>query len=95
MNLLLRPLDNVNDVTWSIVIMCILVEIMAGISIAYILRLAFDEKRMSDRGVTIEDLEQELRILNEFREFGRARVLRSMIDYEIAKKERHGQAGKD
>ena len=94
MNLLLRPLDNVNDVTWSIVIMCILVEILA-FSIAYILRLAFDEKRMSDRGVTIEDLEQELRILNEFREYGRARVLRSMIDYEIAKKERHGQAGKD
>jgi len=45
MNLLLRPLEDVNDVTWSIVIMCILVEIMAAISIAYILRLAFDEKK--------------------------------------------------
>jgi len=45
MNLLLRPLEDVNDVTWSIVIMCILVEIMAFVTIAYILRIAFDEKK--------------------------------------------------
>lgn len=49
-----------------------------------------------ERGVSIQDLEQELRILNEFREYGRARVLRGMIKHEIQKQERlNGQAGKD
>jgi len=48
-----------------------------------------------ERGVSIEDLEQELRILNEFGEYGRARVLRGMIEHEIQKQERlNGQTGK-
>ncbi len=43
MNLFLRPLEDVNDVTWSI-IWC-LVILLAGVSyyIVYILRMAFSE----------------------------------------------------
>lgn len=43
MNLFLRPLEDVNDVTWSIV-WC-LVILLAGVSyyIVYILLMAFDE----------------------------------------------------
>ncbi len=43
MNLILRPLADVNDVTWSIIIS--LVILLAGVSyvIAYILGIAFDE----------------------------------------------------
>ena len=43
MNLFLRPLEDVNDVTWSIV-WC-LVILLAGVSyyIVYILSMAFDE----------------------------------------------------
>ena len=43
MNLFLRPLEDVNDVTWSI-IWC-LVILLAGVSyyIVYIMRMAFSE----------------------------------------------------
>ena len=43
MNLFLRPLEDVNDITWSIV-WC-LVILLAGVSyyIVYILSMAFDE----------------------------------------------------
>ena len=43
MNLFLRPLEDVNDVTWSI-IWC-LVILLAGVSyyIVYIMRMAFNE----------------------------------------------------
>lgn len=49
-----------------------------------------------ERGLSIEDLEQELKILNEFKEYGRARVLRGMIQHEIQKQERlNGQSRED
>jgi hypothetical protein len=43
MNLLLRPLDNVNDPVWSVIIS--LVILLAGVMwyIVYIMRMAFDE----------------------------------------------------
>jgi hypothetical protein len=43
MNLLLRPLDNVNDPVWSVIISLII--LLAGVSyyIAYIMRMAFNE----------------------------------------------------
>ena len=43
MNLILRPLADVNDVTWSIV-WCLLI-LLAGVAyyIVYIMRMAFDE----------------------------------------------------
>ena len=43
MNLILRPLHDVNDVTWSIV-WCLLI-LLAGVMyyIVYIMRMAFDE----------------------------------------------------
>ena len=43
MNLLLRPLNDVNDVTWSIII-CLLI-LLAGVSyyIYTIMKLAFEE----------------------------------------------------
>ena len=42
-NLILRPLADVNDVTWSIV-WCLLI-LLAGVAyyIVYIMRMAFDE----------------------------------------------------
>jgi len=45
MNLILRPLADVNDVTWSIV-WC-LVILLAGVIyyIVYIMRMAFDEMK--------------------------------------------------
>ena len=45
MELFLRPLEDVNDVTWSI-IWC-LVLLLAGVSyyIVYIMRMAFDEMK--------------------------------------------------
>ena len=48
MNLFLRPLEDVNDVTWSI-IWC-LVILLAGVSyyIVYILSMAFDELNHDD-----------------------------------------------
>jgi len=43
MNLILRPLADVNDVTWSI-IWCMVI-LLAGVTyyIVYIMRMAFDE----------------------------------------------------
>ena len=43
MNLVLRPLHDVNDVTWSI-IWCLII-LLAGVTyyIVYIMRMAFDE----------------------------------------------------
>ena len=48
MNLLLRPLTDVNDVTWSIVISLII--LLAGVVyyIAYIMGMAFDELKDGD-----------------------------------------------
>ena len=48
MNLFLRPLEDVNDITWSIV-WC-LVILLAGVSyyIVYILSMAFDELNHDD-----------------------------------------------
>lgn len=48
MNLLLRPLNDVNDVTWSIVISLII--LLAGVVyyIAYIMGMAFDEMKDGD-----------------------------------------------
>ena len=45
MNLILRPLADVNDVTWSIV-WCLLI-LLAGVTyyIVYIMRMAFDEMK--------------------------------------------------
>ena len=42
-NLILRPLEDVNDVTWSI-IWCLII-LLAGVTyyIVYIMRMAFDE----------------------------------------------------
>lgn len=43
MNLVLRPLNDVNDVTWSVII-CLII-LLAGVTyyIAYIMRMAFRE----------------------------------------------------
>ncbi len=48
MNLILRPLSNVNDVTWSIVI-CLII-LLGGVTyyIVYIMRMAFDELKDGD-----------------------------------------------
>ena len=45
MNLILRPLADVNDVTWSIV-WCLII-LLAGVAyyIVYIMRMAFDEMK--------------------------------------------------
>ena len=43
MNLILRPLENVNDPVWSVIISILI--LLAGVSyyIVYIMRMAFDE----------------------------------------------------
>ena len=43
MNLLLRPLENVSDPVWSVIISLII--LLAGVAyyIVYIMRMAFDE----------------------------------------------------
>ena len=48
MNLILRPLSDVNDVTWSIVISLIILLIGVTYCIVYILRTAFDELEDGD-----------------------------------------------
>jgi hypothetical protein len=48
MNLLLRPLNDVNDVTWSIVISLIILLAGVGYYIAYIMSMAFDELKDGD-----------------------------------------------
>ena len=56
MNLLLRPLNDVNDVTWSIVISLIILLVMVGWVIKYI--LGIDERESNarrDGGVVLHD----------------------------------------
>ena len=48
MNLLLRPLEDVNDVTWSIVISLIILLVMVGWVIRYILLV--DTREAQDHG---------------------------------------------
>jgi hypothetical protein len=43
MNLILRPLNDVNDVTWSIIISMVLLLVGVLYVVAYILRMAFKE----------------------------------------------------
>ena len=43
MNLLLRPLNDINDPTWSVIISLILLLGGVGYYIAYIMRIAFNE----------------------------------------------------
>jgi len=43
MNLLLRPLNDVNDVTWSIIISMVLLLVGVLYVVVYILRMAFKE----------------------------------------------------
>ena len=43
MNLLLRPLDNVADPVWSVIILVIIAVGLALGYVVYILRIAFDE----------------------------------------------------
>jgi len=45
MNLLLRPLDNVNDPVWSVIIMVIMALGLALFVVVYILRQAFAEMK--------------------------------------------------
>jgi len=51
MNLLLRPLNDVNDVTWSIVISLIILLVMVGWVIKYILGIDERESDARDRRV--------------------------------------------
>jgi len=45
MNLVLRPLQDINDPTWSVII-CLII-LLGGVAyyIAYIMRMAFDEMK--------------------------------------------------
>jgi NADH:ubiquinone oxidoreductase subunit 2 (subunit N) len=43
MNLLLRPLDNINDPVWSVIISIIILLIGVGYYIRYIMSMAFNE----------------------------------------------------
>jgi hypothetical protein len=43
MNLILRPLNDINDPTWSIIISIIILLIGVAYCIVYIMRIAFDE----------------------------------------------------
>ena len=43
MNLVLRPLDNVDDPVWSVIISLIILLIGVTYYIVYIMRMAFDE----------------------------------------------------
>ena len=51
MNLLLRPLNDVNDVTWSVVISLIILLVMVGWVIKYILGIDERESDARDRRV--------------------------------------------
>jgi len=53
MNLLLRPLNDVNDVTWSIVISLIILLVMVGWVIKYILGIDERESDARDRRVVL------------------------------------------
>ena len=48
MELFLRPLADVNDVTWSIIISLIILLVGVTYCIVYILRMAFDELKDGD-----------------------------------------------
>ena len=43
MNLVLRPLHDVNDITWSIIWCLIILLVGVSYCIVYIMRMAFDE----------------------------------------------------
>ena len=43
MNLLLRPLNDINDPTWSVIISLIILLMGTAYYIAYIMRMAFSE----------------------------------------------------
>jgi Mg2+ and Co2+ transporter CorA len=43
MNLILRPLNDVNDVTWSVIILMVILLFGVGYYIVMILRLSFQE----------------------------------------------------
>ena len=58
MNLLLRPLNDVNDVTWSIVISLIILLIGVGWVIKYI--LGIDEREAQDHGSNNTPEQEEL-----------------------------------
>ena len=55
MNLLLRPLDDVTDVTWSIIISIILVLIGTAYYIYTIMKLAYEELDENQLGETVEN----------------------------------------
>jgi len=58
MNLFLRPLNDVNDVTWSIIIMMVLLLIGVIYVIAYILGIDEKENHGSDDPPESEELLQ-------------------------------------
>jgi len=58
MNLFLRPLNDVNDVTWSIIIMMVLLLIGVIYVIAYILGIDGKENHGSDDPPESEELLQ-------------------------------------
>ena len=43
MNLVLRPLDNVNDPVWSVIICVILAVVMTATYVVYIIKLSYTE----------------------------------------------------
>ena len=58
MNLFLRPLEDVNDVTWSIIWMLIILLIGVAYVIIYILRIDETESHGSDGTTKSEELLQ-------------------------------------
>lgn len=55
MNLLLRPLDNVNDPVWSVIIMVMLALAGALYAVVYILREAFAELENGSHDTTEQE----------------------------------------
>ena len=43
MNLVLRPLDNINDPTWSVIISLVILLFFVAFNIYIIMKLAFEE----------------------------------------------------
>jgi hypothetical protein len=58
MNLILRPLDNVNDPVWSVIFMVFLSVCMAGYAIYYILGVDKRESHGTDDTTKQEELLQ-------------------------------------
>jgi len=56
MNLLLRPLDNVNDPVWSVIICVILAVAGALFVVVYILRIAFAELEDGSNDTTKQEV---------------------------------------